>query len=92
MGKVHKNIEIARISVHNLMVLEPSNSGHYSLLVNMYAEVNRRSDVAKVWSEMKDLVVQKTCPGLVELKSNRKFTFLLLLINITHLMARVTCC
>ncbi|KAK2456235.1 hypothetical protein P8452_03188 [Trifolium repens] len=61
--KVHKNLEIACIAVWNLMVLEPSNSGHYNLLLNMYAEVNRWSDVAKirdflvryVWAKSKKL-------------------------------------
>ncbi|RDX60518.1 Pentatricopeptide repeat-containing protein, partial [Mucuna pruriens] len=47
--KLHKN---------NLMTLEPSNSRHYSLLVNMYAEVYSWSEVAKVQTTMKDLGVE----------------------------------
>ncbi|KAK2415925.1 pentatricopeptide repeat-containing protein, chloroplastic [Trifolium repens] len=70
--KVHKNLEIARIAVQNLMVLEPSNSGHYSLLVNMYAEVNRWSDVAKIRTEMKDLGVEKKCPGSSWIEINKE--------------------
>ncbi|KAG5002295.1 hypothetical protein JHK87_023367 [Glycine soja] len=61
--KLHKNLEIAHIAVQNLMVLEPSNSGHYSLLVNMYAEENRWNEVAKIRTTMKDLGVEKRCPG-----------------------------
>ncbi|CAJ2670140.1 unnamed protein product [Trifolium pratense] len=70
--KVHKNLEIAGIAVRNLMVLEPSNSGHYSLLVNMYAEVNRWSDVAKIRTEMKDLGVEKKCPGSSWIEINKE--------------------
>ncbi|KAK2414097.1 putative pentatricopeptide repeat-containing protein [Trifolium repens] len=70
--KVNKNLEIARIAVRNLMVLEPSNSGHYSLLVNMYAEVNRWSDVAKIRTEMKDLGVEKKCPGSSWIEINKE--------------------
>ncbi|KAK7256083.1 hypothetical protein RIF29_29517 [Crotalaria pallida] len=61
--KLHRNLEIAHIAVQNLMVLEPSNSGHYSLLVNMYAEVNRWREVVKIRTTMKDLGIEKRCPG-----------------------------
>ncbi|RHN45812.1 putative tetratricopeptide-like helical domain-containing protein [Medicago truncatula] len=70
--KVHRNLEIARVTVRNLMILEPSNSGHYSLLVNMYAEVNRWSDVAKIRTEMKDLGVEKRCPGSSWIEINKE--------------------
>ncbi|KAI7990888.1 Pentatricopeptide repeat-containing protein [Camellia lanceoleosa] len=39
--KLYKNLEIAQVVVNKLMVLEPNNSGCYTLLVNMYAESNR---------------------------------------------------
>ncbi|KAK2414080.1 Tetratricopeptide repeat (TPR) superfamily protein [Trifolium repens] len=67
-------MEIGRVAVRNLMVLEPSNSGHYSLLdlVNMYAEVNRWSDVPKIRTEMKDLGVEKKCPGSSWIEINKE--------------------
>ncbi|KAF7825798.1 pentatricopeptide repeat-containing protein [Senna tora] len=61
--KLQRNLEIAHIAVQNLMVLEPNNSGYYSLLVNMYAEVNWWSEVAKIRTAMKDLGIEKRCPG-----------------------------
>ncbi|RDX78559.1 Pentatricopeptide repeat-containing protein, partial [Mucuna pruriens] len=70
--KLHKNLEIAHIAVQNLMVLEPSNSGHYSLLVNIYAEVNRWSEVAKIRTTMKDLGVEKRCPGSSWVEINKR--------------------
>ncbi|CAK8541425.1 unnamed protein product [Lathyrus sativus] len=70
--KVHRNLEIARVAVRNLRVTEPSNSGHYCLLVNMYAEVNRWCDVAKIRTEMKDLGVEKTCPGSSWIEINKE--------------------
>lgn len=61
--KLHKNLDIAQVAVNELMVLEPSNSGHYSLLINMYAEVNRWSEAAKIRDSMRKLGVEKPCPG-----------------------------
>ncbi|TKY66153.1 Pentatricopeptide repeat-containing protein [Spatholobus suberectus] len=70
--KLHKNLEIAHIAVQNLMVLEPGNSGHYSLLVNMYAQVNRWNEVAKIRTTMKDLGVEKRCPGSSWVEINKR--------------------
>lgn len=70
--KLHRNLEIAHVAVRNLMVLEPGNSGHYSLLVNMYAEANRWSEVAKIRTSMKDLGVEKRCPGSSWIEINKK--------------------
>lgn len=70
--KVHRNLEIAHVAVQSLMVLEPGNSGHYSLLVNMYAEVNRWSEVAKIRTSMKDLGVEKRCPGSSWIEIDKK--------------------
>lgn len=61
--KLHRNLEIAHIAVQNLTVLEPNNSGYYSLLVNMYADENQWSEVAKVRTIMKNLGIEKRCPG-----------------------------
>ncbi|XP_061363505.1 pentatricopeptide repeat-containing protein At1g06143 [Gastrolobium bilobum] len=70
--KLHRNLEIAHIAVQNLMVLEPGNSGYYNLLVNMYAEINRWSEVAKIRTTMKDLGVEKRCPGSSWVEINKK--------------------
>ncbi|PWA80411.1 pentatricopeptide repeat-containing protein [Artemisia annua] len=61
--KLQKNLEIAEIAVNKLMILEPDNSGYYTLLVNMFAEANRWSEVAKLRSAMKYLRVEKKSPG-----------------------------
>ncbi|XP_027353148.1 pentatricopeptide repeat-containing protein At1g06143-like [Abrus precatorius] len=70
--KLHKNLEIAHIAVQNLMVLEPSNTGHYSLLVSMYAEVNRWSEVAMIRKTMKDLGIEKRYPGFSWVEIDKK--------------------
>lgn len=70
--KLHKNLEIAHIAVQSLMVLEPGNSGHYSLLLSMYAEVNRWSEVAKIRTTMKDLGVEKRSPGASWVEINKR--------------------
>lgn len=61
--KLHDKLDIAQIPVSKLKILEPNNSGYYNLLVNMYAEANRWSEVAKVRSLMRTLGVEKTFPG-----------------------------
>ena len=45
------------------MVLEPRNSGYYSLLISMYAGENRWRDVAEVRGRMRELGIEKLCPG-----------------------------
>ncbi|KAM7255500.1 hypothetical protein ACFE04_008398 [Oxalis oulophora] len=61
--KLHRNLEIARMAVDQLTVLEPYNSGYYTLLINMNAEVNRWGEVAKIRTIMKELGIEKMCPG-----------------------------
>ncbi|KAG8387382.1 hypothetical protein BUALT_Bualt02G0015500 [Buddleja alternifolia] len=61
--KIHKNLEIASVAVDRLMILEPENSGYYTLLVNMFAEANRWSDVARIRAMMKERGVEKIWPG-----------------------------
>lgn len=61
--KLHRNLEIARMAVDKLMLLEPKNSGYYNLLVNMYAEANRWSEVGRIRANMKNLGVEKRYPG-----------------------------
>ncbi|KAI7987850.1 Pentatricopeptide repeat-containing protein [Camellia lanceoleosa] len=61
--RLYKNLEIAQVAVNKLMVLEPNNSGYYTLMVNMYAESNRWNEVAKIRSTMKVQGVEKTSPG-----------------------------
>lgn len=62
-SKLYKNIDIAQVAANKLMVLEPNNSGYYSLLVSMHADANRWNEVAKARSAMKELGVEKNCPG-----------------------------
>lgn len=62
-SKLYKNLDIAQVAANKLMVLEPNNSGYYSLLVSMHADANRWGEVAKARSAMKELGVEKSCPG-----------------------------
>lgn len=70
--KLHRNLEIAKVSVNELMVLEPNNSGYYTLLVNMYAEAKRWRQVADTRATMKELGVEKGCPGSSWIEMERK--------------------
>ncbi|XP_040994615.1 pentatricopeptide repeat-containing protein At1g06143 [Juglans microcarpa x Juglans regia] len=70
--KLHRNLEIAQVAVNELMVLEPNNSGYYNLVVNMYAEVNRWGEVAKIRAAMKYLGVEKSSPGSSCIEMGRK--------------------
>ncbi|XP_057964559.1 pentatricopeptide repeat-containing protein At1g06143 [Malania oleifera] len=70
--KLHRNLEIAQVAVNKLILLEPHNSGYYILLVNMYAEANRWSEVAKIRTIMKQLGAEKLCPGSSWIELERK--------------------
>ncbi|OMP09305.1 hypothetical protein COLO4_05607 [Corchorus olitorius] len=70
--KLHKNLEIAQVAVKELMVLDPDNSGYYILLTNMYAEVNRWGQAAKIRQIMKETGVEKRCPGSSWIEMERK--------------------
>ncbi|KAL9139858.1 hypothetical protein ABFS82_O002300 [Erythranthe guttata] len=61
--KLHKNLEIARVAVDRLMILETDSSGYFTLLINMYAEANRWADVARIRATMKERGVEKILPG-----------------------------
>ncbi|CAN7066376.1 unnamed protein product [Brassica oleracea var. botrytis] len=61
--RLHKNLEIAEVAFKKLMVVEPRNSGYYSLLISMYAGENRWRDVAEVRGRMRELGIEKICPG-----------------------------
>lgn len=45
------------------MILEPMNSGHYNLLVSMYAEEKDWMEVAHIRAMMKEQGVEKKYPG-----------------------------
>lgn len=70
--KLHRNLTIAQVAVNNLILLEPYNTGYYALLLNLYAEENRWSEVAKIRAKMKELGVEKSCPGSSWIETDRK--------------------
>ncbi|KAG9439206.1 hypothetical protein H6P81_019371 [Aristolochia fimbriata] len=61
--KTHRNMDIGLIAAKRLMVLEPTNCGHHSLLLNMYADTNQWGEVATMRGQMKHGSVQKSIPG-----------------------------
>ena len=54
---------MAEFAVSKLVELEPGNCGYYTLLANMYAEANRWKEVAKTRAVMRELGIEKRCPG-----------------------------
>ncbi|XP_020079667.1 pentatricopeptide repeat-containing protein At1g06145 [Ananas comosus] len=61
--KIHGNMEIGAVAMKKLLDLEPSNSAHYMLLVNMYAEGNRWDEVAEIRTKVKAGEVEKRGKG-----------------------------
>ena len=60
--RTYGNVELAETALHELISLEPWNSGNYVLLSNMYAEEGRWDKVEKVRELMKEKCVKKA-PG-----------------------------
>lgn len=69
--KVHKNINLGEYVANKLLDIDPSNSGPYVLLSNMYAELGRWRDVVRVRRLMKKQGVVKQ-PGCswIEIQGN----------------------
>ncbi|KAL0006156.1 hypothetical protein SO802_013717 [Lithocarpus litseifolius] len=60
--RTHGDVEVAELSVKELINIEPWNSGNYVLLSNIYAEEGRWDEVAMVRVLMKEMCVKKA-PG-----------------------------
>ncbi|XP_074589762.1 pentatricopeptide repeat-containing protein At1g08070, chloroplastic-like [Curcuma longa] len=57
--RIHSNVELAKICMKKLLVLEPENSSNYVLLSNVYADAGRWNDVKEIRNLMKRKNVQK---------------------------------
>ncbi|XP_021713877.1 pentatricopeptide repeat-containing protein At2g13600-like [Chenopodium quinoa] len=53
--KVHRNVDMGKYVAERLLGIDPTNSGPYVLLSNMYAELGRWTDVSSV----RKLMIQK---------------------------------
>ncbi|KAG6491108.1 pentatricopeptide repeat-containing protein At1g06143-like [Zingiber officinale] len=61
--RIHRNMELTEISAEKLLSLEPNNSSHYMLLINIYSEGKAWEKVERVREMMKEKEVQKRTPG-----------------------------
>ncbi|KAL0912268.1 hypothetical protein M5K25_018230 [Dendrobium thyrsiflorum] len=61
-SRTHRNLEVAKIAAKRLFVLEPSNSGNYILLSNMYAEAGKWDEVKKLRAVLREKGMKKS-PG-----------------------------
>jgi len=69
--KIYGNWEIGKVAAEKLFALGPHRSSNYMLLINMYAETNRWSEVTNMRSVMKDNRVQKRAPGCSWIEMDR---------------------
>ncbi|KAL5555437.1 hypothetical protein UlMin_037673 [Ulmus minor] len=60
--KIHRNITLGKYAAEKLLEMDPTNSGPYVLLSNMYAELGRWGEVVKVRKLMRQRGVIKQ-PG-----------------------------
>ncbi|KAK2967922.1 hypothetical protein RJ640_010532 [Escallonia rubra] len=60
--RIHKNFEVGEIVGERILKLEPSNSGVYMILEEMYLDSGRREDAEKIWVRMRERGVKKQ-PG-----------------------------
>lgn len=74
--RMHKNFKVGEIAGERILDLEPSNSGVYMILVEMFLATGRRNDAERMWIRMKDTGVKKQ-PGCswIEL-NNSSYIFL----------------
>nr|XP_048334499.1 pentatricopeptide repeat-containing protein At2g22070-like [Ziziphus jujuba var. spinosa] len=57
--KVHKNVDLAKVTAERLLLIEPDNSGAYTALANLYSACRNWDDAAKIRKSMKDRGVKK---------------------------------
>uniref|UniRef100_A0A0D3E0E8 DYW domain-containing protein n=1 Tax=Brassica oleracea var. oleracea TaxID=109376 RepID=A0A0D3E0E8_BRAOL len=67
--RIHKNVELAEISVARLFELDSSNCGYYMLLSHIYADAGRWKDVERVRTVMRKRGLVKP-PGFSLLELN----------------------
>ncbi|KAK6161113.1 hypothetical protein DH2020_004494 [Rehmannia glutinosa] len=60
--RVHKNVLVAEIAGEKILDLEPSNSGVYMILAEMYLANGMREKAYRMWNRMKEKGVKKQ-PG-----------------------------
>ncbi|PQP95247.1 pentatricopeptide repeat-containing protein [Prunus yedoensis var. nudiflora] len=60
--RIHKNVELGEIAGEKVLDIEPSNSGIYLILAEMYLSIGRKEDAGRIWTRMKEKGVKKQ-PG-----------------------------
>lgn len=67
--RMHKNMLVAEIAGEKILDLEPSNSGVYMILAEIYLENGRREKAYSMWIRMKEKGVKKQ-PGCSWIESS----------------------
>lgn len=60
--RIHKNIVVSKIAGERILEMEPSNSGVYLILAEVYLSCGKRKDAESIWTRMKGAGVKKQ-PG-----------------------------
>lgn len=58
-SKIHKNVSVAELSLEHLIELEPRNPSNYVMLSNIYGDLGRWKDAARLKLAMKGTGVRK---------------------------------
>ncbi|XP_031256265.1 pentatricopeptide repeat-containing protein At1g08070, chloroplastic-like [Pistacia vera] len=67
--RVHKNVELAELALERLTELEPKNPANFVVLSNIYGDLGRWKDVARVKVAMRDTGFKKL-PGCSSIEVN----------------------
>uniref|UniRef100_A0A0D9WC01 Pentatricopeptide repeat-containing protein n=1 Tax=Leersia perrieri TaxID=77586 RepID=A0A0D9WC01_9ORYZ len=68
---MHKEVEVAKAVGEDLVKTDPSGSGGYTLLANVFASGGMWNEVASVWKILKGSNVKKT-PGFSQIEVNAR--------------------
>lgn len=69
--RTHKNYEVGKIAGERILELEPSNSGMYMMLAEIFQASGQREEAERMWIRMKDEGVKKQ-PGCSWVESNNR--------------------
>ncbi|XAR71609.1 hypothetical protein NMG60_11017966 [Bertholletia excelsa] len=67
----HSNVELGEFAAHQLIKMEPDDTGNYIMLANLYASAGRWSHVARTRQLIKDKQMQKN-PGCSWIEDKNK--------------------
>ncbi|BAF22875.1 Os08g0138600 [Oryza sativa Japonica Group] len=76
-SRIHRNLQLARLSAEQLLAMEPQKINNYVELLNLYINSGRQTEVSKVVNTLKrrGLCIHAACSWITVRKKDHRFFF-----------------